>query len=597
MARREVPALSWTQVLAHCWRYWRRQLARFSVVIGLIIAMVAADVGTPLAVGAMVGAIAAGPEAIDTAWFWLAVMGTTMTMQVILRFLLGKVWNRFSAAGMSALQTEAFGRVQRFSTDWHGNTFSGATVHRLSRARWSFEAISDILFIRLAPPLLLLCIVGAILSARLPAAGIAFYGVAALYITLSVIVSAHWVRPANIAAARMDSEMTGAIADAIANNAAVKAFGAEGREDGRLEKIASQWRHAALTSFDRSTDLNAIQQLTWTLLQAAVLGALAAFAAQGTVSPADIAFAVAANFQLAGYLRNIGGEIRMLQRAFGEFAEAADFLEAPFQVADVAAPAPLRPGPGAINFDAVSFGYGGKAKLYQDFSLAIAPGERVGLVGPSGSGKSTFVKLLQRLYDVDGGAVLLDGVDIATLAQADLRRVLSIVPQDPALFHRSLAENIAYARPDASREDVIAAAKRARAHDFIMAAPKGYDTLVGERGVKLSGGERQRVAIARAFLADAPVLILDEATSSVDTITERLIQEAIEELMHGRTTILIAHRLSTVRRADRILVFDQGRIVEHGKHDELMARPGGRYRALHEQAVGLEAPPHAAKIA
>ncbi len=217
---------------------------------------------------------------------------------------------------------------------------------------------------------------------------------------------------------------------------------------------------------------------------------------------------------------------------------------------------------------------------------AIAPGERLALVGPTGSGKSTFVKLIQRLYDLQGGRILIDGIDIARVTQASLRRAIAVVPQDPALFHRTIAENIAYARPDATDEEIALAARRARAHDFISALPKGYDTLVGERGVKLSGGERQRVAIARAFLADAPILVLDEATSSLDVETEVQVQAATEELMAGRTTIVIAHRLCTIRGADRILVFQNGRVVEEGRHGELVAL-GGAYARLNAVTQGL----------
>ena len=220
--------------------------------------------------------------------------------------------------------------------------------------------------------------------------------------------------------------------------------------------------------------------------------------------------------------------------------------------------------------------------------LSLRPGEHVGLVGHSGSGKSTFVKLVQRLYDIDGGRIAIDGQDIAKVTQASLRETISVVPQEPLLFHRSLAENIAYGRPGASREDVIAAAQKAHAHDFIMALPQGYDTLVGERGIKLSGGERQRVALARAVLSDAEILILDEATSSLDSMSEALLKKAVESVIEGRTTIIVAHRLSTIQNVDRILVFDQGRIVEQGTHAELLARPDSQYRRLFDsQAFGL----------
>ncbi len=237
-------------------------------------------------------------------------------------------------------------------------------------------------------------------------------------------------------------------------------------------------------------------------------------------------------------------------------------------------------------FDDVTFHYGGhREPLYDGLSVDIRAGERVGLVGRSGSGKTTFVKLVQRLYDVSGGSILIDGQDIAEATQQSLRSQIAIVQQEPILFHRSLAENIAYGRPGASMAAIEQAARLANAHEFILRLPKGYGTLVGERGVKLSGGERQRVALARAFLADAPVLILDEATSSLDSESEALIQEAMERLMKGRTSIVIAHRLSTVRSLDRILVFDRGEIVEQGTHAALANRAGGIYRGLFERQV------------
>jgi ATP-binding cassette, subfamily B, bacterial len=232
----------------------------------------------------------------------------------------------------------------------------------------------------------------------------------------------------------------------------------------------------------------------------------------------------------------------------------------------------------------VIFHYGGhRAPLYDDLSVDIRTGERIGLVGRSGSGKTTFVKLVQRLYDVSNGRILIDGQDIAHATQQSLRSQIAIVQQDPILFHRSLAENIAYGAPGASMAAIEQAARLANAHDFILRLPKGYGTLVGERGVKLSGGERQRVALARAFLADAPVLILDEATSSLDSESEALIQQAMERLMKGRTSVVIAHRLSTVRSLDRILVFDRGEIVEQGTHTALIARADGIYRSLFER--------------
>jgi ATP-binding cassette subfamily B protein len=278
-----------------------------------------------------------------------------------------------------------------------------------------------------------------------------------------------------------------------------------------------------------------------------------------------------------------------LQRSVNEMEDLVEMHVLPLGVADRADAEPIRIDKGEVVFDRITFRYGAHPDpLFDNFTLRIEAGERVGLVGHSGSGKTTFVKLLQRLYDLNEGRILIDGQEIARAAQVSLRSQLALVPQEPLLFHRSLAENIAYARPEATLAEIERAAQLANAHDFIIRQPKGYATLVGERGVKLSGGERQRVALARAFLADAPILILDEATSSLDSESEALIQEAMQRLIVGRTAIVIAHRLSTVRMLDRILVFEQGRVVEEGTHDDLVRRTEGTYKRLFErQALGL----------
>ncbi|HYD36305.1 MAG TPA: ATP-binding cassette domain-containing protein, partial [Allosphingosinicella sp.] len=307
-------------------------------------------------------------------------------------------------------------------------------------------------------------------------------------------------------------------------------------------------------------------------------------------SAGDVVYVLTAYLVLHGYLRDIGHHVHQLQRAVNEMEELALLHEEPFGVADRADARPIRIDGGEIRFEGVTFRYGGHATpLYTALDVTIRGGQRVGLVGPSGSGKTTFVKLVQRLYDVTGGRISIDGQDVALATQASLRRQVAIVPQEPILFHRSLAENIGYGRPDATQAEIEEAARLANAHDFIAALPKGYLTLVGERGVKLSGGERQRVALARAFLADAPILILDEATSSLDSESEALIQQAIARLLVGRTAIIVAHRLSTVRGLDRILVFDKGRIVEDGPHEALLARRG-RYRLLFDRQAAMAEP-------
>jgi len=284
----------------------------------------------------------------------------------------------------------------------------------------------------------------------------------------------------------------------------------------------------------------------------------------------------------------MGGIVRTVERSLSDSAEMTHILDLKPEVTD-------RPGAkatvitkGSVNFDNVTFAYHdnpNEPPVFDGLSISIAPGEKVGLVGPSGGGKTTVTKLLLRLMDIDGGTISLDGHDIAHMRQGDVRRAISYVPQEPLLFHRSLRDNIAYGQPDASDKQILTAARRAHAHEFIGQLSDGYDTLVGERGVKLSGGQRQRVAIARAMLKAAPILVLDEATSALDSESERLIQDALWRLMEGRTAIVIAHRLSTIQRLDRIVVLDNGRVTEQGTHAQLLAK-GGVYAKLWSHQSG-----------
>ena len=325
------------------------------------------------------------------------------------------------------------------------------------------------------------------------------------------------------------------------------------------------------------------------MLRLAVIGLALLFWWQGAATLGDVTFVLTAYGVINGYLRDIGHHVHNIQRSTSDLEELVAFHDEALGVENRPGATEMTIVRGDIQFDQVRFRYPAlDRQVYDALSVRIPAGQRVGLVGRSGSGKTTFVKLVQRLYDLDGGHIAIDGQDIANVTQESLRRQVAIVQQEPVLFHRSLAENIAYGRPDATTTEIEAAARLAHADAFIERLPQRYATLVGERGVKLSGGERQRVAIARAFLANAPVLILDEATSSLDSEAEALIQDAMQTLMRGRTTLVIAHRLSTVRELDRILVFDHGRIVEDGNHANLLRLTGGIYRRLVErQAEGL----------
>jgi ATP-binding cassette subfamily B protein len=321
-------------------------------------------------------------------------------------------------------------------------------------------------------------------------------------------------------------------------------------------------------------------------LLGALLSLVLVMAGSGRATLADAVYVITSYFVVSGHLRTIGWQVRNLQRAINELDDLVEFSRTPPDGRDAPGARPFEPGPGAIEFADVGFRYLNQSRAtFEALDVSIAAGEKVALVGESGAGKTSFIKLVQRLYDIDHGSIRIDGQDISRVTQDSLRRSIALVPQEPILFHRSLAENIQYARPEATPQQVIEAAKRAHAHEFISRLESGYETLVGERGIKLSGGERQRVALARAILADAPILILDEATSSLDSITEHWIQDAIRTLIEERTAILIAHRLSTIRRVDRILVFASGKIVEQGTHGALMAKPDGHYRRMFDMQM------------
>ena len=579
--------LSNGQVIGFIGRFWLRRRWLLAACVILTLAAIGFDLALPWAAGKLVDAVAAGPVNADAAWrAWAMFVGVYLVFALV-RNVSQRFWNPLAASNMKDMTDEGFARVQAFSADWHADTFAGATVRRLSRAMWGYDQASDALILWLGPALLVLLGLSGVMIVRWPTVGLFSLAVVIVYVASNIILSAKYIRPANLRSVALDSRIGGALADSLSSNPTVKTFGAETREAARIEGITTLWRRLTLATWTRGMNVWLWHNLLLVGLQAGLTGLLLRLWARGEASAGDVAFAITSFMLMSGYLRNVGENVRMLQKGLDDVEDVARYARTDAQVRD-APGAPAFVGDlGEIVFDRAVFRYqSAETPLYDGFSLRIAPGEKVALVGATGAGKSTFVKQIQRLYDLQGGRVLIDAQDVAQVDQASLRRAIAVVPQDPALFHRSIADNIAYGRPDATLDEVMLAARRARAHEFIERLPEGYRTLVGERGVKLSGGERQRVAIARAFLADAPILVLDEATSSLDVETERQVQSAVEELMVGRTTIVIAHRLSTIRGADRILVFDRGRIVEEGRHADLVAA-GGVYARLHAVAEGV----------
>jgi ATP-binding cassette, subfamily B, bacterial len=581
---------SFQAVLGYAAALWRRQPGMVAATIAAILVATGGELAIPVFAGRMIDAVAepdrqAGRAAGIAAIVAMAALGAAQIVGRHLSFL-GII--QVSSRMMGEAAQEAFWRVQRFATDWHANSFAGSVVRRVTRGMWAIDLLNDTVVLAFIPALLALFGSALLLGARWPAMGGLVFTGALVYLGLTASLTLSFVAPSARLSNRWDTRIGGALADAIGCNAVVKGFAAEGREDAILGQIVRKWRQRTRRTWIRGTYSNTAQMVTLLILRTMVVGTALLFWWRGRATPGDVTYVLTAYFVVHGYLRDLGHHIANLQRCINDMEEMVAMHAEPLGIADRQRAPDLRINAGQIGFEAVTFQYGGHATpLYDRLTFSIRAGERVGLVGHSGSGKSTFVKLIQRLYDVTEGRITIDGQDIAAVTQASLRRQIAVVAQEPVLFHRTLAENIAYAKLGATRAEIERAARLANAHDFIGCLPRGYSTLVGERGVKLSGGERQRVALARAFLADAPILILDEATSSLDSHSETLIQDAMQRLMLGRTCIVIAHRLSTVRTLDRIVVFDRGRIVEEGSHIELLRAPGPYRDLFMHQAAGL----------
>ena len=584
------PMAAVLKFLLHC---WASHAGLVAIIAGSMIAATMTDVFLPVYAGHLVTAVSVAAShragAVHGAITAIAIMAALGGSQALLRYAVYRNIVRLTLRNMQEVGRDAFWHVQRFSADWHSNTFAGSVQRKITRGMWAIDTLNDTLLVALLPAFSVLVGSAIVLGLHWPVMGALLAVGSASYIVLAAGLSVRWVAPASQLSNKWDTRVGGAIADAITCNAVVKSFGAEDREDALLDNVLAKWARRTSRTWVRGTRSGSTQDAAMMLLRTAVTSLAVWLWWKGAATPGDVATVLTAYFIVLGYLRDIGYHIANLQRGINEMEELVDLHRQSLGVEDRADAVPIRIDYGQIAFENVRFRYGPHSKpLFDAFSLNIAAGERVGLVGHSGSGKTTFVKLVQRLHDVTSGRILIDGQDIAGVRQASLRAQIAIVAQEPILFHRSLAENISYGRPGATQEEIEHAAWLANAHEFISRLPKGYNTLVGERGVKLSGGERQRVAIARAFLADAPILILDEATASLDSESEALIQEAMARLMTGRTVIVIAHRLSTVRALDRILVFDHGVITEEGSHAALIRREGGIYRRLFErQAMGL----------
>jgi len=481
---------------------------------------------------------------------------------------------------------EVFDHMLTRSADFHANHFGGSLVSQNNKLLMSYVRIADTTMFQVLPMIVSIAATIIILLPKAPYFVAALVLLSAAYLAAAILISEP-IRRIATKWSNAESKQTGFLADAITNVMTIKSYAGSDYERRRFHEATQTTRNHAFAFSKR----HQVQMNTFGIIgrsTQAIAFALAVCAVVLWKSDVSIVFLIVSyTSTIAEHLFRFGNDsMRAYNRSFGDAYDMAKTLGETAEILDPKNPEILRINSGEIVFDGVTFTHdGAHDALFKDLSLTIASGEKIGLVGHSGSGKTTFTRLLMRFSDIDGGAIKIDGQNIASITQNDLHSAIAFVPQEPMLFHRSLAENIRYGKSDADEAAIHRAASAANATEFIAQLPEGFDTLVGERGVKLSGGQRQRIAIARAMLKDAPILVLDEATSALDSESEALIQKALWKLMEGRTTIAIAHRLSTIQHMDRIVVLDGGTIVETGSHHELLEL-GGTYAKLWARQSG-----------
>ncbi len=514
----------------------------------------------------------------------LAIVGLEFFAFILANYAIRIFW-RFEENVMRDLSVKSFKHLSNMSYRFFSDRFSGSLVSQVNKFTGGFERFTDVMTWNVYRLIIMIIAACVVLAPKAPIV------VVAILLLTSIYVPTVWffrkrLTPLNKKWSEAETNKNGLLADGISNILAIKAFSNESKEIALYKKKSDK-------VFERSIDtmqMNMNQELITGTIQVAlyisVIGFSIWLATTGKIAVGIIYLCLDYIRTILNRLWDLNGTFRAITRVFGDAHDMTEILMIKAEVADDSEAKKLLVPKGVLKFKDVTFSYPeAKDSLFENFNMEIKEGQSVGLVGRSGSGKTSITKLILRFMDIQSGSIEIDGQNIAQVSQQDVRNAISYVPQEPLLFHRSIAENISYGKEDASQKEIEAAAKKAHAHDFIVNLPDGYKTLVGERGVKLSGGQKQRIAIARTFLKDAPIIVLDEATSALDSESEMLIQDALMKLMKGKTAIVIAHRLSTIQRLDSVIVLTEGKIVEQGSHNELL-KGNGTYADLWKHQSG-----------
>ncbi len=486
---------------------------------------------------------------------------------------------------MADLSNYCFAYLHKHSVNFFNNNFVGALVKKVNRFARSFEGVVDGIIWDFLPITINIGLIIIILSSRNLWLGLSILIWVIIYIIINYYFSLYKLKY-DVKRTELNSKVTGVLADTITNQLNVKLFTGYDRENILFQKINGQLQKLRIFTWNLSNHFNSFQALLMIILEIGIMFYAVTLWQKGSITVGDFVLIQTYLSIIIMRLWNFGRIIRNYYENMAEAYEMTEILERPHGIKDSKSAKSLKVEKGEIEFKNVNFAYNRTNKVISNFNLKIESKEKIGIIGPSGSGKSTLINLLLRNYDLDHGKIKIDSQKISSITQESLWKNISLVNQDSILFHRTLKDNIKYGKLNATDKEVYQASKLANAHKFIINFPEEYNTYVGERGVKLSGGERQRVTIARAILKNSPILVLDEATSSLDSVSEELIQDALYNLMKDKTVIVIAHRLSTIMKMDRIVVIDKGKIVEQGNHQELIKKKGGLYKKLWEKQVG-----------